>query len=135
MPGNQPRCCSAEWILGPVQGPHHRQDMRRVGALAASGVDQVTVAAPREQRIEQERLRRVCDAARAKFAEDRRIESRVRQFQAQHICPIDAAAHRIRGLAIREPLRELQDGDQRQPLRGARGLSVRGEQSPQRPDP
>jgi multidrug efflux pump subunit AcrA (membrane-fusion protein) len=39
--------------LDPVQGPYHRQARSRIGALAASGIDQLVVAAPREQRVEE----------------------------------------------------------------------------------
>jgi hypothetical protein len=49
--------------LNPVEGPYRRQDMRQVGALATPGFDQLAVAAPREQCLEQEGLCRTCDEA------------------------------------------------------------------------
>ena len=56
--------------------------MRGIGPLAAARLDQPMVAAPREQRVEEQILRSASQQAGAKFTEDGGIESRVRELQA-----------------------------------------------------
>jgi hypothetical protein len=68
--------------LDPVQGPHGRQHMGGVGALAAPGLAQVAVAAPCKQRVEEQILRRSGNESGAKFTQDRGIEPRIRELQA-----------------------------------------------------
>jgi hypothetical protein len=114
--------------LDPIQGPYRRQDMCRVGALAASGFDQLAVSSPREQYVEEQRLRRPGQQARAKFAEHRGIEPRIRELQVQHIFPVDATLHRMGRLAIGQPFRELKHRGERQPPRWLSGVSVGGEE-------
>src|SRR5262249_6390301 len=58
----------------------------------------------------------------------RKVESRIRQLEAQQILPINARADRLRGLAIREVLPKRHDGHQRQAPRGQAWLAPRGEQ-------
>ena len=93
--------------LDAVQGPHRGQNMGGVGPLATPRLDQLAVAAPREQRVEEQRLRRPGDEAGAKFTEDRGIEPGIRELQAQDVFPVDAAAHGVGRLAIGEPFGEL----------------------------
>jgi hypothetical protein len=90
--------------------------------------NELAAAAPREQRIEEQVLRRPSDQSAAKFAEDRGIEPGISELQAQHIFPVDAAAHGMRGLAIGEPFGELEDGHECQLPGGLCRLPVCGEE-------
>ena len=81
--------------------------------IPTAGLASLLVCLLRDPRIKQQRLRRPGQQAAAKLAEDRRIKPRIRQLQAQDVCPIDATPHGMRRLAVRESLRELEDGDQR----------------------
>ena len=114
--------------LDAVQGPHRGQEVRGVGALAASCHDQWAIAAPREQGIDEQRRHRPRDEARAKFTEDRGIAPGIRALQAQDVLPVNATAHRVGRLAIGESFGTWQDRDKRQPPRGLSGLPMRGEQ-------
>ena len=82
----------------------------------------------RQQRLEQHRLGTRGDKAVAEFAQHRRIEPRVVQLQAEGIFPVDAPAHRVGGLPVREPLGELEDGRQGQLRGGDRRLARLGEE-------
>src|SRR5262245_19029932 len=99
-----------------------------VRPLPAPRLDELMVTAPREQGLEEQRLRRAGDESAAKFTEDRGVESGVCELQAQHVFAVDAAAHGLRRMAIRKPRCELQKRDKRQPSRRPSRLSVRGEQ-------
>ena len=66
--------------------------------------------------------------AGAELAEHGEVEAGVGQLQAEGVLPVDAAADGVGGLAIGEPLGELQDGDQGQPPGGLRRPSPVGEQ-------
>lgn len=113
--------------LEAVQGSYRGRGRRRIGPLAASGPDQLAVAAPREQGLEEERLRRTRDEVGAKLTEERGIEARVRECQAQHILSVEATPRRACDLAIGEPFRTLQHGHGGEPPRGPSGLAVLGE--------
>ena len=95
----------------------------------------MTVAAPREHHVPQERLRRPGQQAAAKFAEDRRIEPGGRELQAQDVLPSYTATSRFRCLAIRPPFSEWQDRHERE-LPGGAGPIVRAwERAPARRHP
>jgi hypothetical protein len=66
--------------LAAVQGPHRGEEMGRVGALAAPRVDEVAAAAPREQRLEEQRLRRPGEQAAATCPADRGSDPGIREF-------------------------------------------------------
>jgi hypothetical protein len=117
--------------LEAVQGSYRGPDRRRIGPLAASGLDQLAVAAPCEQGIEEERLRRTRDEAGTNLTEDRGIKPGLGELQAQHVFPVDAAAHSSGRLAIGESFGKLQDRDQRQPPRGVSRLPMRGKEGQQ----
>ena len=111
-----------------VQGPHRREDMGGVRPLPTPRLDELAIAAPREQGLEEQRLRRPSDQAGAKFTEDRAIKSRIRQLPAEDVFPIETTAHGVGRLAIGEAFGTWQERDQCQPPGGPRGLSVRGEE-------
>ena len=66
---------------------------------------------------------------RAKFAQDREVETRVCQGQAKRIFPVDTTAHRIGRLTIGKTFHELHDGDEEQAAGRDRRLSTRGKES------
>ncbi len=111
-----------------IQCPHRREHMDRVCALASPRVHEVVVAAPREPRVKEERLRSPRTQAGAKLTQNRGIERWVRELQAQDLCPIDAALNDMCRLTIGEPFGEWQERDERQAPGGQGRLSVRGEQ-------
>jgi hypothetical protein len=114
--------------LKAIQSPHRRQNMRGVGPLAATRLDQLALATPREQRIEEQILRRPSDQPAAKFAEDRGIKPGIGELQAQHVFPVNATPHRVCRLAIGKPFGELEECDERQLPGGLSRLTVPGEQ-------
>jgi hypothetical protein len=68
--------------LNAVQGPHGRQNMGGVCPLPTPRLDELTLAAPREQPVKQERLCRSGQQAAATSAQDRGIEPGLRELQA-----------------------------------------------------
>ena len=62
--------------------------------------------------------------ALAKLTQHREVEAFVGQFQAEGIFPVNAGAHRIGSLTVREVLGELHDADQCQPPGGISRLTV-----------
>ncbi len=76
------------------------QDVRRVGALAASFLDQSEFPAPVQQGIQKELFESAHDQAGAILTEPGMVEAGIRQFQGQGVLPVDAAADGIRGLTI-----------------------------------
>jgi len=64
-------------------------------------------AAPREQRLKEQVLRRPSDQSDATFTEDRGIEPGIRELQAQNVFSVEAAAYGVRRLPIGEPFGEL----------------------------
>jgi hypothetical protein len=112
----------------PVEGANGGEHVRGIRALRAPRLDELAAAAPREQGVEEPRLRRPSDQAATKFTEDRGVAPGVCALQAPQIFPIDAAAHSFGRLVIGEPFRALQERHERQPPGREGGLSVRGEQ-------
>jgi hypothetical protein len=64
----------------------------------------------------------------AELAEDRVVEAGVVQLQAQRVLPVDAGAHRVGRLAVRQALRELHQRHQGELRRGERGLAEEREE-------
>jgi len=64
----------------------------------------------------------------AELTQQRGIKAGIAQLQSQAILPIDATAHRLGGLSVRESLQKLEDRDQRQPPGRLGGLPDRREQ-------
>ena len=110
--------------LEPVEHLDRRQHMRRIGALPAPRLDQPRLLERRQQRLEQQRLGTLRDEAVAELAQDGGVEAGVVQRQAEGVLPVDAPAHRVGGLAIRQPFGELEDRRQGELRRGDRGLAL-----------
>ena len=118
--------------LEAVQSPHRCEHMGGVRPLPTPRLHELVVAAPCEQGLEEQILRRPSDEAGAKFTENRGIKPRIRPLQASDVCPIDAATDGMGRVAVGKPLREWPDGHQCQEPRGARGLSVAREERSKR---
>ncbi len=109
----------------PVEHPHRRQHLRRVSALPPPRLDQLPLAAPPQEGVEEEPLRVALDQPRAELDEHRGIEARVVQVTPQEVLPVDAAAHGVGRLPIRQPLPKLEERHQRQSPRCERRLPMR----------
>jgi hypothetical protein len=68
--------------LEAVQGPHRRQNMGGVYPLPTPRLDELTVATPDEQHVEEQGLGRPSDQSGATFTEERGIEPGIRELQA-----------------------------------------------------
>ena len=81
--------------------------MRRVGPLPAARGEQLERAEAVQHRVEQQHLRRTRYQPGTKLAQHRAIEASVGQLEAESVLPINAAAHGISGLLVREPFHKL----------------------------
>ncbi len=99
----------------PVQHANRGEDMRRVGALLSPGGEQAQGPAALQQLVEED----LCGAPRqqavSEFAQNRKVETRIRQCKTQQILPVDARADRLRRLTIGQVLPKLHDRHQREP--------------------
>jgi len=99
-----------------------------VRALPAAGLEQASGLAGVEQLVQEPLLGAAGQQARAELAQHRVVEAGVGQLEPKQVLPVDAGAHRLRGLPVGQVLAELQQGDQRQaPGRQAR-LAEPGEE-------
>ena len=115
--------------LQPIEdadGAHH---MRGVCALPAAGFEQPMRACHRQQSVQEQGLNLPSDQPGAKLAQDGMVEAGIGQFQAQDIFPINAAADRIRRLAIGETFSKLEKRGQRQAGRRFGGLAACGKRA------
>jgi len=100
--------------LDPVHRPGRGQDMGGVRALPSPGLEQTMSGRNLQNGIQQQRLGGPRHQARPELAQHRAVEAGVGERQAEEILPVDPAPDSIGRLAIRQPLRELQQGHQRQ---------------------
>src|SRR6266852_7775460 len=102
--------------------------MRGVRALLPTGLEEPQRATPLQQLLK----KHLCGVARQQavpeLAQDRKVETRIRQVETQQILPVNACADRLRRLAIGEVLPKLHDRHQREPPRGQARLPPRGKQ-------
>ena len=110
--------------LQAIHRPRHGEHMGGVGPLAPARSEQLPYPEVIQERLEQQQLRRPGDEAGAEFREDRGVEAGIVHLLTQQILPVDAAAHGIGGLPVREPFHELQEEHHRQPPRSQRGLTT-----------
>ena len=97
-----------------AQRPHGGQHMGRIRPLPSLRFHQSQFAALAEKPLQQLHFGPARDEPCAKFAEHRKVEARIVKLKPQQIFPIDAGAHGFGGLAVREVLAELEEGDERQ---------------------
>src|SRR5215218_1626824 len=123
-----PMICSSVNRLGRICPPPERRSNRfslSVAPFQGAGSPRL---ADLEQPVQQALLGATLQQPRAELAQHRIVEAGVGQLQPEQVLPVDAGAHRLRGLPVGQVLPELQQGDQRQaPGRQAR-LAERGEQ-------
>lgn len=100
--------------LDPVHRPGCGQDMGGVGALPSPGLQQVMGSRGLQDSIQQQSLGGPRHQARAELAQHRAVEASIGKRQAEKILPVDPTPDGIGRLAIRQLLRELQQGHQRQ---------------------
>jgi hypothetical protein len=112
--------------LQATEHPQGAADVGRVGALAAAGLAQAARGADREQAVKEEMFGRPRKQPRAELGADGEIEAGVGQVQAEGILPVDAGAHGLGGLPVRQPFGELHDGHQRQAPRRLHGPAAVG---------
>jgi hypothetical protein len=84
----------------PVEDANGREDMGRVGALAAPRLEETTLAYPAQPRLEPPLFRLPRDQSGPELAQNGVIEAGSSQLQAQGVVPITAAAHRVSCLAV-----------------------------------
>ncbi len=101
--------------LQPVERTDRRQDVSGVGALLAPRLDQTALAQALEQDLEQALILIAGEQARSELAQNRNVEPRVGQLQAQRLRPVNAASHRLGRLTVGQVLEDLEQRDQRQP--------------------
>src|SRR5450759_4482780 len=104
--------------------------MGRIRPLSSPLFQQPQLEALTKKPIQQLHFGLARNKARAKFAEYGKTEAGIRKLKPQQIFPIDAGAHGFGGLAIRETLSELENGDEcqtpRRECRLAAGRKERG---------
>ncbi len=93
------------------------QNVGGVGALAALRANQAAGDGHGEQRVQQFMLRVPVHEPGPELAQDGAVEARVVERQGQQVLPIQSGSHRVGGVAIRQVLGELEQGDERQPPR------------------
>ncbi len=101
--------------------------MGRISALFATRLEPALRLALLQQPLEEPLTGLMGYEAGAELTEDRGIKPGITQLQSQGVLPIDATAHRLGGLSVRESLQKLEDRDQRQPPGSLGGLSDRRE--------
>ena len=111
--------------LEPVQLAHGGEDVGGIGALPAAGLEQAVGAARLEHPLQQALLGAAGEQAAAEVAQKAEVEAGVAQLQVEQILPVDARPHRLGGLAIAQPLAELQERDQGQAPGRAAGAPAR----------
>jgi len=87
--------------LAAVQGPYRRENGCGASPLPAPRGDELMASAPRQQRLEEQGLRCSGNQSGAKCTEDWGIKPWLCPLHAQDVFLVDAAAHRVRGLAVR----------------------------------
>jgi hypothetical protein len=95
----------------PLEHPDGGEDLRRVGALPASGLPQALLAQACEERLKPHVRGLAGDQAGAKLAQHGGIQARGLKRERQGILPSEAAPDMVCRWAIRKPCEQLEDGD------------------------
>jgi hypothetical protein len=110
-----------ERLAYALEAPHRLdrgQHVRRVGTLFAARLEEAASLAFFEQLLQQRMLGPALQQPRAELAQNGEVEAGVFEFQAEGVLPVDARAHGVGGLPVREALGELHHAHQDQPPRG-----------------
>jgi hypothetical protein len=103
--------------LQPVELAHRRHYTGGIGALPATLYQQPLHPQALQQPLQQLLRRIIVDQPGAELAQHRGVKPRVGQLQVQRVLPVDPAADRVGGLAVRQAFDKLQHQHQRQPRR------------------
>jgi hypothetical protein len=87
--------------------------MRRVSTLLPAGLEQAECLAALEQLVEEQFFGTAGQQAVPEFAQDRKVEPRIGQFETQQILPVDTRPEGLCRLAIREVFPKLQERHER----------------------
>ena len=79
---------------------HRRQHRGGISALPTSGLDHSEFAEPGQQQVQDLLLQPVIDESLSEPRQHRVIESRISQFQAQGVLPVDPTPYGVSGLPI-----------------------------------
>lgn len=93
---------------------------------AAPGFEEAALGAGSQQPVEGQVLGGAGEQPRPELGQPREGEAGIGQVQAQGVRPVDAGAHRLGGLPVRESLRERHHRHQRQPPRRLRRPAAAG---------
>jgi len=85
----------------------------QISALPTSGFDHSEFRESGQQQVQDLLLQPVIDEPLSKCRQHCVIESRISEFQAQGVFPVDPTPYGVSGLPIGQILGELQDCDQR----------------------
>lgn len=100
--------------LQAAEASHRGQHIRRVGTLPPAGFQQPRLGQPREHHLQHPGRRVTFDQTSAEVAQERVVEPRVLQLQAQSVLPVDPRTHCLGRRPVRQILGELQHRDERQ---------------------
>jgi hypothetical protein len=92
--------------------------MGRVGALLAASVDPSLLATHGKDRLEEPCFRTSGQESFAKFAQDRVIEPRVSEIEAEQVFPFNPSAHRFCSLTVGESFNIVENGNDGEAPRG-----------------
>jgi len=87
--------------------------MGGISALPTASLDHSELCKSGQQQIQDPLLQPVIDKPLSEPSQHRVIESRIREFQAQGVLPVDPTPYGVSSLPIGQILGELQDRDQR----------------------
>ena len=91
--------------------------MGRIGSHLPAGRHQSVSGQPLQQRVQHHLIQAAGGDPGPELAQDRVVEARIRQVQAQRVLPVDPGAHRFGGLPVGQIFRHLEDRHQGQAAR------------------
>jgi hypothetical protein len=83
----------------PVEDANSREVMRGVRALAATHVEEATLAHPSQEGVEPQESGLSGDQPGPALAQPGMVEARIDQLEAECLLPVDATAHRVSRLS------------------------------------
>jgi hypothetical protein len=97
----------------PVEDADRGEDVGRVSTLLPASLEQAECLAALEQLVEEQFFGTAGQQAVPEFAQDRKVEPRIGQFETQQILPVDTRPDGLCRLAIREIFPKLHDRHER----------------------
>ena len=112
--------------LQPGQVPHRSQDMGGVGALGGPLADQPGLLQPGQGQVKEPVRPPLRQQPVAEIAQHAVVEARIVEIEAERVLEVDAAPHRLGGIAVREIEQELQHAHRGQLSRRDPGPPIPG---------